>query len=142
MTQSIGGALLGTGDFQIGVTFVVAKQNVVARLEGLDEVVFQQQGLGLGAHHRGFQTCNLADHMADTRAAMAFLKVAADPFFKVVGLAHIQDLSLGVVIPVDPGQRGQGCHLRQQLGIENFGFVHNAMATETSPKPGNCAAKY
>ena len=140
MTQSIGGAFLGTGDFQIGIAFVVAKQYVVARLEGLDEVVFQQQGLGLGAHHRGFQTGNPADHVADTRAAMAFLEIAADPLFKVVGLAHIQDLSLGIVITVDPGQRGQGCHLRQQLGIENFRFGHNAMATETSPKPGNCAA--
>ena len=47
MTQGIGATLLGTGDFQIRVAFVVAKQNVVTRLEGLDEVVFQQQGLGL-----------------------------------------------------------------------------------------------
>ena len=139
VTQCIGSALLGAGDFQIGVALVVPKQDVVARLEGLDEIVFQQQGLGLGTHHRGFKTGNFAHHVTNTGATMVFLEIAADAFFKVVGFAHIQHLTLGVEVAIDPGQRGQSGNLRQQLRIENFGFGHGAMATATSPRPGNCA---
>jgi hypothetical protein len=40
-------------DLQVGVALVVAEQDVVARVERLDEVVLEQQRLGLGAHHRG-----------------------------------------------------------------------------------------
>ena len=78
MTQAVNCATLGEGDFQIGIAFIVTKQNVVARLEAFDEVVFQQQGLGLRAHHGGFKADNFAHHMADAGAAMVFLEVAAD----------------------------------------------------------------
>ena len=40
--------------FQVGVAFVVPKQNVVLRVLRLDKVVFEQQGFGLGAHYRCF----------------------------------------------------------------------------------------
>src|SRR5690606_15528820 len=53
---------------QIGVGLVVAKQNVVARLESFDEVVFEQQGLGLAAGHCDFDTLHPRHHVGDARA--------------------------------------------------------------------------
>src|SRR5882757_5747087 len=40
-------------ELKIRIRLVVAKQHVVARCQSLDQVVFQQQGLGLRARHRG-----------------------------------------------------------------------------------------
>jgi hypothetical protein len=45
----------GAGDLQVRVALVVAEQDVESRVQRLDEVVLEQQRLGLGAHHRGLQ---------------------------------------------------------------------------------------
>ncbi|MNW00341.1 hypothetical protein D3C71_1958200 [compost metagenome] len=89
---------------QIGITLVIAKQDVVLRVLGLDQVVFQQQRLGLGAHHRGFQARDLADHVADARAAMAFLEVVGDAALEIARLADIQQAALGIEVAIDAGQ--------------------------------------
>ena len=102
-----------SGHLQVGVALVVPEQNVVLRVQRLDEVVFQQERLGLGAHYGGLHTGNLADHVADTGAAMVLLEVAADPLFQADGFAHIQHLPLGIEIPVDAGQGGQRSDLAQ-----------------------------
>ena len=41
-----------TGDLQVRVALVVAEQDVVARVQRLDQVVLEQQRFGFGAHHR------------------------------------------------------------------------------------------
>ncbi|MNR36091.1 hypothetical protein D3C85_1539810 [compost metagenome] len=71
---------------------------------GLDQVVFQQQGLGFGAHHRGLEAHDLADHVADARAAMALLEVVGDAALEVARLADIQQAALGIEVAVDAGQ--------------------------------------
>jgi hypothetical protein len=78
------------GDLQVGVALVVAKQDVELGLLRLDEVVFEQQRLGLGAHHRGLQPHDLAHHVADARAAMVLVEVAGNPLLQVARLAHVQ----------------------------------------------------
>ena len=78
-----------TGDLEIRVALVVPKKNVVLRAQGLDEIVFQQERLGLGAHHRRFQPRNSAHHMANARASVLLAEVAADPLFQVARLADI-----------------------------------------------------
>ena len=60
---------------QIRITFIIPEQDIKTRIERFDQVVFQQQCLGLAAHHRGFHTRNFGHHVTDARAAMAFLKV-------------------------------------------------------------------
>jgi hypothetical protein len=51
------------------------------RVQRLDEVVFQQQRLGLGAHHRGLHAHNLAHHVADARAAVVLAGNSWKPAF-------------------------------------------------------------
>src|SRR5690606_417406 len=102
-------------DLEVRVALVVAEQDVVARLQGLDEVVLEQQRLGLGPDHRRFHARDAADHLADARAVVALLEIAADTLFQVARLAHVQQLPLGVEVAIDPGQRGQGRDLAEQL---------------------------
>jgi len=116
-----GFAARGPGDLQVRIAFVVPKQDVVLGLERLDEVVFQQQGLGLGAHHGGLHARDLAHHVANARAAMVTVKIGRHPLFKLVGLAHVQHLIMRIKIAVHPGERRQGCHLRDQRGGETVG---------------------
>ncbi len=101
------------GDLEVGVTLVIPEQDVVLRVLRLDEVVFQQQRLGLGAHHRGLHPHDLADHVADTRAAMGLLEVVGHPLLEVACLAHIQQLAVRIKVAVHPRQRGQGRHFTQ-----------------------------
>ena len=103
------------GDLEVRVALVVAEQDVELGVQRLDQVVFQQQRLGLGAHHRGLHAHDLADHVADARAAMVLLEVAGHPALEVERLAHVQERALGVEIAIDAGQRGQRGHLRQQF---------------------------
>jgi hypothetical protein len=103
------------GDLQIRIALVVAEQDVELGVQRLDEVVFQQQRLGLGAHHRGLHAGDLADHVADAGAAMVLGEVARYAPLQVARLAHIQQRALRVEIAVDARQRGQGRYLREQF---------------------------
>ena len=116
-----GFAARGPGDLQVRIAFVVPKQDVVLGLERLDEVVFQQQGLSLGAHHGGLHARDLAHHVANARAPMVTVKIGRHPLFKLVGLAHVQHLIMRIKIAVYPGERRQGCHLGDQRGGETVG---------------------
>jgi len=100
---------------QVGVALVIPEENVETRLLRLDEVVFEQQGFCLGAHHCGFHAHDLADHVADARAVMALLEVAGDALLQITRLADVQQHACGVEIAVDTGQRRQCRHGLEQL---------------------------
>ena len=124
------------GDLEERVALVVAEQDVVPGVLRLDEVVLQQQRLGLGAHHRGLQARDLAHHVADARAAVLLGEIAGHALLEVARLAHIQQRALGVEIAVHARQGWQRSHLRQQF----FGmpFLHGAIVRRQC---GPCACK-
>ena len=103
------------GDLEVRVALVVAEQDVELGVQRLDQVVFQQQRLGLGAHHRGLHAHDLADHVANARAAMVLLEVARYPALEVERLAHVQQRILRVEIAVHARQRRQRSHLGQKF---------------------------
>jgi hypothetical protein len=106
---------VSAGDLQVGVRFIVAEQDVVARLERLDQVVFQDQRLGLAVRHRGLEARDLRHHHRDARARQILLEVARHAVLEVARLADVQDLVLGVEIAVHAGQAGQLGDGRQHL---------------------------
>ena len=59
---------MGTADQDIGEALVIAQQNVVARLQLLDQVLFQQQRLGFRARGQEHHLGRFADHPGDPRA--------------------------------------------------------------------------
>lgn len=112
-------------ELEVGVTLVVPEQDVEARMQRLDEVVFQQQRLGLGAHHGGFHARDLADHVANAGAAVVLLEIARHPALEVQRLAHIQQLVLRIKVAVHPRQGGQRGNLREQgfiMGVRHGGY--------------------
>ena len=66
---------------QVGVGLVIAKQNVVARAQCFNQIVFENQRLGLGACDRDLDTDHARHHMTDTRARGCLLKIRGHPLF-------------------------------------------------------------
>ena len=91
----------------VRIALVVAKQDVVARLERLDEVVLEQQRLALGAHGRRLDARDLRDHRGDARLVAALLEIARDALLQVARLADVERAAGGVEHPVHAGQMRQ-----------------------------------
>ena len=91
------------GDQDRGKGLVVAQKNVVARTEPLDEVRFQQQGLGLGVRGDELEPARFRDHPPDTQALPFGPGVGRDALLQVLGLADVKNLALAVQHPVDAG---------------------------------------
>jgi hypothetical protein len=107
--------LARAGDLQVRVTLVVTEQDVELGVQRFDEIVLQQQRLGFGAHHRGLHAHDLAHHLANARAVVRFLEIAADALLQVARLAHVEQLPLCIEIAVHARQPWQGRDFAQQL---------------------------
>ena len=127
------------GDLEVRVALVVAEQDVELGVQRLDQVVFQQQRLGLGAHHRGLHAHDLADHVANARAAMVLLEVARYPALEVERLAHVQQRILRVEIAVHARQRRQRSHLGQEFfGMHIRHAAYCGRATTVQQRRDSC----
>ena len=94
-------------DFQIRVRLVIAEQDVIPGPQALDQVVFQQQGLGLGARDGDLDALDPRHHMGNARAGQIFLEIRRHALFKVTCLADIQHLIVFIDVPINAGQIGQ-----------------------------------
>jgi hypothetical protein len=89
MLTHLGGAVVAA-DHQLGEGLVVAQQDVEARLQLLDEVGFQQQGLGLGRGDDQLHRPGLGHHQADALGVETALGVLDDALLQRLGLADIK----------------------------------------------------
>ncbi len=98
------------------IRLVVAEQDVVARRQCLDQVVLEQQRLGLAADHRGVDAGDARHHHRDARRQLGLVEIARDALLQVARLADIEHAAGRVVIAVDAGKsRQRGDH---RAGIE------------------------
>ena len=74
------------GQHQPGIGFVVAQQDVEARLEALDEVRFQQQRLGLGMGGDDLHRRGVGDHAAQPFRQAADLGIGRNAFLRLRAL--------------------------------------------------------
>jgi hypothetical protein len=101
------GRVVIAADHDLGKALVVAQQHVEARLQRLDQVDLEQQGVGFGAggdeHHgpRG------VDHVGDAVGVEAALGVLDDPLLQALGLADVEDFLVLADHPIDAGRVGQ-----------------------------------
>ena len=103
----------------VGVGFVVAKQDVVARRQRFDQVVFKKQCFSFGAGCRGFDMGNLTDHMRYARTGKVVAEVGADALFQVLGFADVKQRTRRVEHAVNARQLGQ-CR-QKGFGIKGHG---------------------
>ncbi len=108
------------GDDDPGIGFVIAQQHVVARLVLLDEVVLEDQCLGLGVGHRHLNIGDLAHQGAGLDAVDVGPKVGGKPLFQILGLAHIDDGATAVIHAIDAALVGhcaqEGLAVKEGLG--------------------------
>ena len=111
-----GQARKGVGHRQadVGVALVVTQQDVEARLQGLDEIVLQQQGLALGAGHGDLDVPDEGHHDLDA-PVVGPAEIAGDAALEVLGLADVEHFASAIQHAVDPGGLGEG--LQQAAGI-------------------------
>jgi hypothetical protein len=95
------------GDEDVAVALVVAEDDVVARLQRLDEVVLEQQRLGLGARDRGFGPGDLRHHHRRARAVVLLLEIRGDALLEVACLADVDRFALRAEEAIDAGKVGQ-----------------------------------
>ena len=82
--------VFSSGKIDVGIAFVVAKQDVVAWFLALDQLRFEQQRLGFGARQGDVDARDLRHHRGDARFHVRLEKIAADALLEIAGLADIQ----------------------------------------------------
>jgi hypothetical protein len=104
------------GDFQVGVGFVVAEEDVEAGLVLLDEVVFEGEGLLFVIDEDVVDVVGGGEEGACAGVGETVLvEVAADAVAEAFRLADVEDLAFGVFIEIHAG-------LERELG----GFLAEA----------------
>ena len=112
--------LLVECDRQNRVGLVVAVADVEPRIELLDPVVFQLQGLDLGVDHGPLDLGRCRDHLPGPRVQAADVgEVGRQPAAQALGLADVDDPSVRIPEPIDarldgnrPGRRS----VRRRIG--------------------------
>jgi len=84
----------------VGIRLIVAQQNVVRRAPLLDQVLLEQQRLGLVGGNGGFDLGDARHQRSGFRRQAGLAEVAGQAFLEVLGLAHIEQPRLGVEHPV------------------------------------------
>ena len=96
----------------VGEALVVAEQNIVTRLQPLDQVRFEQQRLGLRRRLDEDHRARFRDHAQDAVRMARVLGVGRDALLQTRGLADIEHVALRVQHAIDAGPVGQRLHIR------------------------------
>ena len=110
--------ILARGQIDVGIAFVVTQQDVVTRLERLDQLRFQQQRLAFRARDRDLDPRNLRHHGRNARLRMRLQEITADALLEVAGLADIQQLTGCVKVAIDPWRRTE--RVDKGLAVERW----------------------
>ena len=102
------GVAVGQRELYIGVSLIVPQQDVKSRLALLDQVVLKRQGLVLIGYQDVFKVHRLAHQRPCFGVGLRrSQQVRPYPRAQVLGLAHINNLSLGVLVEVHARVSGQ-----------------------------------
>ena len=100
---------LADGQLDVGIRLVVAQKDVVARLLLLDQVVLERQRFLLVVHDDVVEVNRLAQQRSGLGvSSRAFQKIRTHARAQAVGLAHVDDLPVGVLVEIHAGRGWQG----------------------------------
>ena len=80
----------------VGITLVVAKQYVVARIQIFDQIILQQQRFAFGAGVDDFDLAYVVDQRHDAGRQSAGAEIACQAFLQVLRLADVNHLVVTV----------------------------------------------
>ena len=95
----------------VGERLVVPHQHVVAGLQALDEVRFEEEGVRLRGGGDELHLRRGGDHAGDAVRVTAEFRITRDALLEASGLADIEKLALRIVHAVDARAVGEKLHL-------------------------------
>ena len=101
--------IAGQQDMREGL--VIPHQHIVARLQPLDQVGFEQQRIGLGRRGDEFHLRRHRNHTGDAVRLSGQFGVARHTLLQASGLADIKQLAAGVIHAIDARTVGQQADL-------------------------------
>ena len=127
------GVRVPIGDEDIGVRFVVAKQDVVRGPQLLDQGLLEQQRFGFATGNRDLNVMNPGDQRLGLGVQCA-TEVAGQSWLESLGLADVEHVGLLVEHAVHA--RGLRDRLQEMLGVEarwgiDRGFTHPRSISKT-----------
>ncbi|MNO75440.1 hypothetical protein D3C76_664860 [compost metagenome] len=103
----------------VGVGFIVAQQDVVRRPPFLDQVLLQQQRLGLVGGDGGLDLGDAAHQRSGLGRQAGFAEIAGQALLEVFGLAHVEQPRLGVEHTINA--RATAAGRQERAGIKSLG---------------------
>ena len=104
---------------KIRKALVVAQHHVVLRVQRLDQIVLEQQRLGLGARHRHLHRGDLRDERLHFRDDVRRQKITADAVAQALRLAYVEQRAIG-------GEHAIYARSTRQAADEFFGIEAGA----------------
>ena len=104
---------------QIREAFVIAQYHVETRPMPFDQVVFEQQRLGVRVGDRHFHIGGLGDQSLHFGLHIARLKIRCDAALEVARLADVENLPVAIEHPVNTWAARKA--VDEHLGVELFG---------------------
>ena len=129
------GVLVLDRDRDVRVALVVAHPHVERRAEALDEVLLEQQRLGLGRRDDGLDPHHARDELGRLAIGGIALEVREDALAQRPRLAHVEHDVVGVVEQVDARLVGESERLRAEglVDLDGGVFGHDC---SLRPRPG------
>ena len=126
-------------DDDVGERLVVAQQHVEARPEALDQVVLEQQGLGLAVGDHELHAAGVRHHPHEPVLEPGRLGVGGHAAAQRARLADIEHLAVGGDHAIDPRLARQGAH---ELADHAHAVGKRAFAREASPRSVSGLARF
>ena len=92
----------------VGITLVIAQNDIETWLVLLDQVVFENQSLGLGVGDRDLYICDQVHHSRRFDGIMAAMKIARYALSQVTRFANVNDFVLRIEHAIDARPMRQG----------------------------------
>src|SRR5207253_11354514 len=107
---------LAQRQLDIGISLVIAQQQVEARFTLLDEVVLERQRLFFVVNDDVLDVSRLADQRAGLGLDLDPLhEIRTHPRPQALRLANVDDLALGVLVEIHSGPERQGSNFFAQI---------------------------
>src|SRR5215467_11281759 len=104
-------------ELDVRIRLVVAQEDVESRLFLLDQIVFKGQRLLVIGDDDVLKIHSLTQQGSGLGIGLAYplLEIRAHPGAEVLGLTHIDDAALGILVEVDPGLGRQTANFLEQI---------------------------
>ena len=123
LTSDVHSRIETARDADPGIALVILEQDIVARLEFLDQGILQVEGLFLGIDDSVFQVSNIAHKHSCAQRCVFAVEVGAHTALEVLGLADVYNRALPIAVAINARLIGE----QRQLQLQVVGHASNSI---------------